>query len=223
MSQTQAQGGTQLFGQDFWGGVCGFVSVIHALLLKRGGNALQGLSQAELEYNVGLSLLAFLKFIRSNKPVADEIVAFTQSFGGVHAKKTIETLIRECELKIAELTAPRATGLKKTGEDGWGIGMTKAALVAYINWLGLTCVERPGGMDWTQANLRPYRNCVVGVGNKLDKGGTYAGLRHWVYVNEAGVMYNWGKETPLGDTGDRPYPEFDQTHTYIVAVLEIRG
>lgn len=212
---------TQLLGQDYWGGVCGFVSVIHGILLYKGGDALDGLSKTELEYNTGLSLLAFLKHIKSNPKISGEIVAFTQAFGGVHAKKTMDQLIMECQIKVDQLAKPGATGLKKTGEDGWGVGMTKDALIEYMKWLGVTCKERNGISVWTQANLRTCKNCVVGVGNRSTLNNGFGGLRHWVYVNEDGVMYNWGNETILGDNPNRPYDELPDLHNIIVYVLEL--
>ena len=210
----------QLLGQDYWGGVCGFVSVIHGILLYKGGDALDGLTTAELEYNIGTSLLAFLKHVKSKPEIADQIVKFTQAFGGVHAKKNLDQLIMECELAVKELAKPGATG-KQTGEDGWGVAMTKDALIEYMKWLGVGCRERTGITMWSQSVLKTCKHCVVGVGKQADSKNGFGGLRHWVYVNEDGVMYNWGKETVLRDIQDRPYEGYEDRHNVIVHVLEL--
>ena len=78
----------QLLGQNYWGGVCGFVSVVHGILLSSSdSNALDGLSKNELEYNLGLSVLEFLRYAKVSKPeVATEMVNFTRAFGGAHAR-----------------------------------------------------------------------------------------------------------------------------------------
>ncbi|MBU2570038.1 MAG: hypothetical protein KJ725_08380 [Gammaproteobacteria bacterium] len=111
----------QLLGQNYWGGVCGFVSVIHGILLsKNDGDALNGLSQDELEYNLGLSILAFLKYVKLSKPeIADELVRFTRAFGGVHANKTIDTLILECQKSVNAIKLSGGTKGAKATEAGY--------------------------------------------------------------------------------------------------------
>jgi hypothetical protein len=212
----------QLLGQDYWGGVCGFVSVIHGILLsKDDGDALDGLSQDELEWNLGMSILAFLKHVRlNNKAIADELVRFTRTFGGVHATKTIGALILECEKAVNRIqTVGNTKGTKPTTEEGWGIAMTKNALMAYIDWIGAKATEVPHNKVWTKENLGTFKKCVCGVGDRAERKNGFLGLRHWVYINEAGYMYNWGEKTEMDKSPDRPYKK--DNHNYLVHVLQL--
>ena len=210
----------QLLGQNYWGGVCGFVSVIHGILLsKDDGNALDGLSRNELEYNLGSSILEFLKFVRGNRPaVAAELVSFTQTFGGVHANKTIDSLIQECQRAVESIKGG-TTGAKAT-ESGWGVAMTKNALLEYIKWIGASATEVQHNGVWTQQNLRSFKKCVCGVGDSAQKDTPFLGLRHWVYINEAGEMYNWGAKTKMNNSAERPYQGMAH-HNYVVHVLKL--
>jgi hypothetical protein len=211
---------TQLLGQKYWGGVCGFVSVIHGLLLSKGGNALDGLTPAELEYNLGSSLLEFLKKIRTNSKIAGEIVAFTRAFGGRHTNKTMEQLITEGELQLAKLVKRGPAPSQSIEESDWGVAMTKDALVEYIKFLGLGCTPLIGITQWSQSELRSKcRDCVVGVGDIAETDNGFGGLRHWVYVSADGVLYNWGAETPLKESPDRPYAR--DNHNIVVHVLKL--
>ena len=209
----------QLLGQNYWGGVCGFVSVVHGILLSSSdSNALDGLSKNELEYNLGLSVLEFLRYAKVSKPeVATEMVNFTRAFGGAHANKTIDSLIQECQTAVQAIKG--GTNGNKATEAGWGVAMTKNALKEYIKWVGGTATEVPHTDVWSQQNLRNFRNCVCGVGNTAHRNTQYLGLRHWVYINEAGQMYNWGATTDLANSADRPYPRAD--HDYLVHVLSL--
>lgn len=209
----------QLFGQDYWGGVCGFVSVIHGILLsKDDGNALDGLDQDELEYNVGMSVLSFIKHLNLNdRGVADDLVKFTQAFGGIHKNKTIEQLIMECDKALAAIKVN--SGKRAASEASWGVAMSKRALLAYIDWVGAKASEVPHNGVWTQQNLGTFKNCVCGVGNLAEQTNGFLGLRHWVYVNEAGVLYNWGKQTKLDTSTQRPYVKTE--HNYLVHVLKL--
>ena len=212
----------QLLGQNYWGGVCGFVSVIHGILLsKNDGDALNGLSQDELEYNLGLSILAFLKYVKLSKPeIADELVRFTRTFGGVHANKTIDTLILECQKSVNAIKLSGGTQGAKATEAGWGIAMTKNALMAYIDWIGAKATEIPHNGVWCKENLSNFKNCVCGVGDNANINNGFLGLRHWVYINEAGYMYNWGVKTQMTISPDRPY-EVMPNHNYLVHVLKL--
>lgn len=210
-----------LFGQDFWGGVCGFVSVLHGILIaNKKSDALDGLSDEELEYNLGQSMLAFLNYVKVSKPaVADDIVNFTRKFGGVHATKTISTLILECETNVKFIKAGGKTQGTEASEDGWGIAMPKSALMEYITWVGAKATEVKHNGVWTQENLRNFKNCVCGVGDTDERDNGYLGLRHWVYINDAGYMYNWGEKTKMEKTPDRPYDK--DNHNYLVHVLKM--
>lgn len=210
-----------LFAQDYWGGVCGFLSVLHGILVsKDDSNALDGLSREELEYNLGTSMLAFLKHVSVSKTkVADDIVAFTRDFGGVHATKTISSLILECQKAVDKVEGGFKVGGVKATEAGWGIAMPKSALLEYITWVGAKATEVKHNGAWTQENLRQFKNCVCGVGNFSLKDNGFLGLRHWVYINESGVMYNWGKQTTMQDSPKRPYE--DDRHNYLVHVLKM--
>lgn len=212
----------QLLGQNYWGGVCGFVSVIHGILLsKDDGDALDGLTQNELEWNLGLSVLAFLKHVRMNKPaIADELVRFTQAFGGVHEKKTIDTLILECARSVKMIELYRNAAGAQATEAGWGVAMTRNALLAYIDWIGARAREIPHSGGWTQANLAQHKNCICGVGDFANIRNGYKGLRHWVYINDAGYMYNWGAKTRMLPSANRPYPNMPH-HNYLVHVLKM--
>lgn len=209
----------QLLGQNYWGGVCGFVSVIHGILLSKGdSNALDGLSKNELEYNLGLSILEFLRYVKMSKPaVASELVSFTQGFGGVHAHKTIDSLIQECQKSVQAIKA--GTNGAKATEAGWGVAMTKNGLLEYIKWIGAKATEVPHSDVWSQQNLRNFRNCVCGVGDTANRDKPFLGLRHWVYINEAGQMYNWGATTDMGNSAARPYEKAE--HNYLVHVLRL--
>lgn len=210
----------QLLGQNYWGGVCGFVSVIHGILLsKNDGDALDGLSQNELEYNLGLSILAFLRYAKVSKPeVASELVRFTQAFGGVHAHKTIDSLIQECQRSVEAIKG--GTNGAKATESGWGVAMTKNALIAYINWIGARATEVPHNGVWSKQNLSSFRNCVCGVGDTAQRNSEFLGLRHWVYINDAGYMYNWGTKTEMNNSAERPYAGMAH-HNYLVHVLQL--
>lgn len=212
----------QLFGQNYWGGVCGFVSVIHGILLsKNDGNALDGLTQNELEWNLGMSILAFLKYIKNNnKPVADNLVNFTRTFGGVHAQKTMDQLILECDRALAKVKMSPLSAKDKVTEQGWGIAMSKEALLAYIAWIGAKATEVPHNGVWSQASLSNFKNCVCGVGDINNKDNGFLGLRHWVYINDAGYMYNWGSKTKMGNEASFPYEDFPN-HNYLVHVLRL--
>lgn len=214
---------SQLLGQDYWGGVCGFVSVIHGILLsKNDGNALDGLSQDELEWNLGLSILAFLKHIKLTDPaISKELVDFTRTFGGVHATKTIDTLILECDTSVQEIKLKRNSSTKQATEDGWGIAMTKNVLMAYIDWIGASAREIPHSGVWTQGSLRNYKKCVCGVGDHANRNNGFLGLRHWVYINDAGNMNNWGANTVMSpNSPERPYKDMPH-HNYLVHVLQL--
>lgn len=137
---------------------------------------MDGLSKNELEYNLGLSILEFLRYVKMSKPaVASELVSFTQGFGGVHAHKTIDSLIQECQKSVQAIKA--GTNGAKATEAGWGV-------------------------DDTANRDKPF-----------------LGLRHWVYINEAGQMYNWGTTTDMGNSAARPYEKAE--HNYLVHVLRL--
>jgi hypothetical protein len=195
--------------------------VIHGILLSTNdGDALDGLSQDELEWNLGMSMLAFLKHARSNNPaVANELVQFTQTFGGVHASKTIDTLILECEKSVNAIKMFGNTKGAKATEAGWGIAMTKNALMAYIDWIGAKATEIPHNGVWTKENLSNFKKCVCGVGDTAERGNGFHGLRHWVYINEAGYMYNWATKTLMNKSPARPYER--SNHNYLVHVLQL--
>jgi hypothetical protein len=210
----------QLLGQDYWGGVCGFISVIHGILLsKNDGDALDGLSQDELEYNLGLSILAFLKYVKVQKPaIAKELVDFTRTFPG-HEKKNIHDLTWECDQSVNRIKMHGNTEGSQVTEAGWGIAMTKNALLAYIDWIGAKATEKAHTDAWTKENLSTFKKCVCGVGDTKEKGNGFLGLRHWVYINEAGYMYNWGKKTRMNKSPDPPY--IRGNHNYLVHVLQL--
>ncbi|WP_444930285.1 hypothetical protein ACJJIF_21485 [Microbulbifer sp. SSSA002] len=210
----------QILDQRYWGGVCGIVSVIHGILLsKNDDNSLDGLSQDELDYNLGESVLNFLRYAKTeNQSLADELVEFTRTFGGQHANKTIDLLISECESAIEAIKT--GTRGPKAAQGGWGVAMSKDALEAYINWVGARSTEVAHNGIWSQENLSTFRNCVCGVGDIAKRDTKYSGLRHWVYINDSGYMYNWGVKTEMAQTADRPYVG-PPTHNYLVHVLKL--
>ena len=90
-----------------------------------------------------------------------------------------------------------------------------------MKFLGVSCRPHVGITMWSQSVLRTCRHCVVGVGDIGDANNGFGGLRHRVFVDDNGVLYNWGTQTRLADVSDRPCQSMPR-HNTIVHVLELR-
>ncbi len=220
--------------QKKWGGVCGFVAVIHGL---RERGAITGLtwgrrkkakvvelSTDDLEAQLGAEMITYLKMTQVERPaIAEAIQRFTRTWGG--AKYTAVTLNQIIEeIKTTVLTKHTSNTWKDDG--GIGCALPPEAVEDYLDFVGLKHKRVLDGQrfPFTKEAMSKYKDCVVGTGASTKAGNGYNGLRHWVYVTKKGVMYNWGAETAMDGSVAAPYDVSTLAvhHDMIVYAIKIR-
>lgn len=168
-------------------GICGFVGVLNALhqqgKLKEFG---QELSTASVNQRVGPEVITYLKMRSVEKPeITDAILAFTKSFGTPYDQ--YRTIGEICDDIAAAV---------RSGQGTIGVAMPLEAIEDYVAWVGLKASRRPASTTFTAASLLQYKGCIVGCGRGA-KAPPYYGLKHWVYVDPAGNLLNWGTSIDL--------------------------
>jgi hypothetical protein len=89
---------------------------------------------------------------------------------------------------------------------GFGIAMTADAVKLYLEKFANLSIEAKKQLDI--GKLSQYKNCVIGLGNDNK-------LKHWVYIDKEGYLYNWGnKQKDLTEL---------KNYNFIDSVFEIKG
>ena len=211
--------GQSIAGQEW--GVCGFVSVLNALheqgKLEEFGNKL---STPQIQERLGAEIITYLKMTEVDRPaIADAILDYTQSFGDAYKNYTSITDI--CNRIKAQLTNVRTLTDWYKLKNATGIALPPSAVQDYIRWAGLqSTLETLPDPSFTPAELRKYKNCIVGCGRD-PKAGAYHGLRHWVYVDQGGRLLNWGVRTDL-NTSPLPQEVIEKKYGYIPCVVRLQ-
>ncbi|VTR95309.1 unnamed protein product [Gemmata massiliana] len=215
-----------LLNQNIWGGVCGFVSVLHALGERDGGLAGETGKKGSktLHQRLGAEMITYLKFAQIDQPaIAKDIEEFSRSFGPPHDTFTINDVI----VKISQAMRTNNCFLMqwkfsaKLGLCG-GVAMPYEAVLDYLEFAGMNHVTQLHNamQPFTQSEIRQYTNCIVGVGNKNLSHTKFRGLRHWVYIDKDGNLWNWGKCKPMTDSSNRPYEDYPDKHNSIIYAVE---
>lgn len=198
--------------QGKWG-VCGFVSVLNALhthgKLEEFG---KGLSLAAVQKRLVAEIITYLKVRNLQNPaIADEILQFTKSFGHPYNAYTgMPDLIRHLERELKNSAHDTASVIN---QGGIGVAMPTNAVADYVDFAGAHCtIKKTVPTSLSQASLKKHRECAVGIGY----GG---GLKHWVYVDNGGNLFNWGSVHALANSSAKP-PDLDRfSHVYGVVQL----
>jgi hypothetical protein len=198
----------EVVDQGKWG-ICGFVAVLNALhqagTLKEFG---RNLTLEDIRNRLGAELVTFLKIIeQENQDIAKEIVVFTNSFGPPYnTYDRIDKFITKIEEDLRK--APKDT--EKIIDQGpkFGIAMTANAVKLYLEkFANFSIQEKQFSGSFNANNLPTYKNCVIGLG-------TDGQLKHWVYMDKGGHLYNWGKKGDLTALG---------RYNCINSIFEIQG
>ncbi|WP_366653808.1 hypothetical protein [Fodinicurvata sp. EGI_FJ10296] len=198
--------------QGKWG-VCGFVSVLNALhmngKLKEFGTEL-GIES--VQKRLVAEVITYLKVRNLQNPtITNEILTFTKSFGHPYNRYTgVPDLIRHLERELKSSAHDTASVIN---QGGIGVAMPTNAVADYADFAGAQCsIKRTVPTSLSQASLIKHRECAVGIGYN-------GGLRHWVYVDNNGNLYNWGSVHALADSSAKP-PNLDRfSHIYGVVQL----
>jgi hypothetical protein len=214
---------TDVIDQSKWGGVCGFVSVLHGLRSRSGITSLgKTMSTGDLEASLGAEMITYLKMTQIERPqLAEDIITYTRTWGGGYAAITMDSMIQDIKTTVLSKS--------KTGDwDGrgaLGCALPPTAVEDYLRHAGMQCKRVLDGsqLSFSHSVMRGYKDCVVGVGATSQANNGWHGLRHWVYVTKAGVMMNWAEETPLRDSADPPYDatRLAVLHNCIVYAIQI--
>jgi hypothetical protein len=221
----------EVIDQGKWGGVCGFVSVIHGLRqrgpitglrwFKKKAEVVE-MSTDDLEAKLGAEMITYLKMTQVERPaVADAIVRFTRTWGGVYAALTMNQIIQQITTTVMTKHANNDWKCK----NSLGCALPPEAVEDYLDFVGLKHKRVLNGvrMPFTKQAMGQYKDCVVGTGASSEAGNGYNGLRHWVYVTKKGVMYNWAKETTMDGSVDEPYDgHLAVTHDMIVYAIKLK-
>ncbi|MBL1202148.1 MAG: hypothetical protein RMY62_001920 [Nostoc sp. ZfuVER08] len=195
----------QIVNQGQWG-ICGFVAVLNALhqtgTIKEFG---KGLTLEDINKRLGAELVTFLKIIKEENPdIGTEIVKFTQSFGSPYnSYKSIDQLVEKIKQDLINSSILTETIINT---PGFGIAMTADAVKLYLEKFANLSIEAKKQLDI--GKLSQYKNCVIGLGNDNK-------LKHWVYIDKEGYLYNWGnKQKDLTEL---------KNYNFIDSVFEIKG
>jgi hypothetical protein len=210
--------------QNKWGGVCGFVSVIHGLRTRGAITTPLGkpMSTDDLEDSLGAEMITYLKMTQIERPaIAKGIVDFTRTWGGTYAAVTMNSIIQEIKT-----TVQRKALLDVWKDDGEiGCALPPEAVEDYLDFVGLKHKRILNGTQFpfTKQQMAKYPDCVVGTGATSKNTNGYNGLRHWVYVNKDGTMLNWAAETKMDGSTDAPYDVTNLTvkHNCIVYAIQL--
>ncbi|MDD2659022.1 MAG: hypothetical protein PHY54_04965 [Methylococcales bacterium] len=215
-----------ILNQNIWGGVCGFVSVLHALSERDGGLVGETVGQGSgiLHQRLGAEMKTYLRMTQIERPgIAQDIEEFSRTFDGFE-----NFTINEAITKIEQ--AARTDNFfqmqwkydAKLGLCG-GVAMPLNAVLDYLNFVGLRSKMKftNAKLVFTQCELRKYKDCIVGVGNKSQSNTKYRGLRHWVYVDKNGYLWNWGNKKEMKKSSARPYEDYPDRHNCIIHVIAI--
>lgn len=216
-----------ILNQNIWGGVCGFVSILHALGERDGGLGGETIGQGSriLHQRLGAEMKTYLRMTQIERPnIADEIEDFSRTFEGFE-KFTINDAITKIE---------QAANTEKFSQMQWnysaklglcgGVAMPLSAVLDYLDFVRLRFTIQLSNvhLPFTQSALSGYKDCIVGVGNKNQSTTKYRGLRHWVYVDKSGYLWNWGEKTEMKQSPDRPYANYPDKHNCVIHVIAIK-
>ncbi|MHC4087920.1 MAG: hypothetical protein ACYSU3_13420 [Planctomycetota bacterium] len=162
-------------------GVCGFTASLCAYYEKSsdGRRAIDNAPNAKTYVRGKIS--AFLQRIKGTNHW-NEIETFTKTFGGFEhfSMATYQQTIDQGDLVFMDVI---------NSEKHHGMAMTPSATSALLYSLGLAPRLTMGDLGGVSPNEK-----VVGLGKK---GGQYNELKHFVYVNKAGIVWNYGEQTTL--------------------------
>jgi hypothetical protein len=203
----------KIIDQDRWG-ICGFVSVLNGLrtagLLTKwteGGEVEMDLD--EIQTRLYAEILTYLKYlVFTNSPLVEQIEEITEHLRPQNeTRRTLPVLITYIEGRLRQIGSQtnllesrirsemRSLISEEGGDLGVTISMTPDAIVDYMRWVGVknaTNLKIKRTMN-NGGNLLKYKNCIIGIGQKQGQNEMYNGLEHWIYVDDTGVLNNWGK------------------------------
>ncbi|MFC1750476.1 hypothetical protein ACFL2V_16905 [Pseudomonadota bacterium] len=212
--------------QGKWGGICGFVSVLHALNVRNGGLAneqnLDQMGSKEIHQRLGAEMITYLRQREVEAPkIIEQIVDFSQSFGGQFSNYSIQDVIQKIKQGVISNFNTQNDFESASGLCG-GVGMPLDAVIDYLQYVGLrsTMIVANGSLSFTQAEFKKHKDCILGIGDKRNINTQYRGLRHWVYVDDQGMLWNWGSKTSLDGGVAKPYNH--PLHNYVLHVLKIK-
>lgn len=214
---------TDVIDQSKWGGVCGFVSVLHGLRSRSNITSLgKTMSTADLEASLGAEMITYLKMTQIERPqLAADIITYTKTWGGTYASITMDSMIQEIKTTVLTKSTTGTWG----DRGAIGCALPPTAVEDYLRHVGLKYKRILDGsrQSFSHSVMGGYKDCIVGVGATSEANNGWNGLRHWVYVTKAGVMMNWAKGTKLDASADPPYDatRLAVLHNCIVYVIQI--
>ena len=224
--------------QDRWG-ICGFVSVLNGLraahkLTKWTDGKSSELSLPEIQTRLYAEIVTYLKYLVFTK---SPLVAQIEEISSICSpsgtpKRNIDQIVRFIEGRLREIATNGGSEssiqkqmqalIQGEGDNSITVAMTPDSLVDYMTWAGVknaVNAKLETTMN-TSDNLLTHKNCIIGVGGKVDAKAKYNGLQHWIYVDKEGVLNNWGDKTPL-KSGTSGVDLFGDWATFITHVIKM--
>ncbi len=166
-------------------GICGFASAL-GVMYQRDGRLGGVIDAAATKNQLNTRLLAEIKSYlvmlqaEGNQLLLNEIVRFTQSFGGPYRNFSIDAYIA----KVNSI----GTSPVNERDSGFSIAMPPNGVADYL--------RRVGGMKvvLVSGSSMSLNNVILGLGDKTKAGGEWKGLRHWVFKKNNSEIYNWGRK-----------------------------
>lgn len=196
-------------GSGNLGGICGFASTIGALFENGllGESAKQSLDKSHLNTRVLATIVTYLRILKAenNQQYINEIVSFTQAFGG-YETFSIDAYIKKIEDVVV---AP------KNIDKDFSIAMPPNPVADFIRRNGLKTVLVKGPTPALRSNV------ILGLGDgtKTDKWG---GLKHWFYCNHSGTIYNYGNSYGSDQVTSKMAEYFPNTSWSVVYQLPLK-
>jgi len=180
MSSVHNVSALNVSGSGKLGGICGFASTVGALFENGllGESAVKSLDKAHLNTRVLATIVTYLRILKSenNQQYLNEIIKFTQAFPG-YETFSIDAYITKIESVVSDPS--------NINQD-FSIAMPPNPVADFIRRNGLKTVLIRGSTPALKSNV------ILGLGDgtKTDK---WDGLKHWVYCNHGGTIYNYGE------------------------------
>jgi hypothetical protein len=163
-------------------GICGFTSSLYALYTHNPGMQAKLAQGAPEPTRMLAEIKTFLRMLQADgqQQLLDDITAFTQSFGGVHAHFTITRYIERINKTVTKGADP--------DNEKFGIGLPPHVVVEYLKRVCDFRNARVEDMTFAAHEL------ILGVADRTDKKMTmYDGLAHYLY-QRGNKIYSWGKQ-----------------------------
>jgi hypothetical protein len=228
-----------IIDQDRWG-ICGFVSVLNGLrkaglLTKMTDTGEEKMDLKEIQTRLYAEIVTYLKYLLfTESPLVAQIQEISYALAPKGTpKRSLRQIIDFIEgrlRKIAKQKDQRESSIRGmmrtliTGEheNNITVAMTPDALLDYMKWVGLKNAQDLKVLTTMNngQNLLAHKNCILGLGEKQGPGVLYNGLEHWIYIDDEGVLQNWGEKTTL-KAGDLGTTLFGKWAIYITHVIKM--